>query len=154
MKKILSTVSLLFIATIIYCQQCSLDGVTASLTLQFRHWKWAASKIGIGQDSISTNRMRAFRTQVLAANPATDATNVTINNVPGEVIEEIYRLYIFNCSFAEYFNMGSTDAERRTIFTNIRALVNSCIVSRVALIDAQALGFYNSSLTRGTYIIF
>ncbi len=152
MKKILLSICIIF--SINSFSQCSLDGVSSSLTLQFRHWKWAASKIGIGQDSISVNRMRAFRTQVLAANPATDATNVTINNVPGEVIVEIYQLYLFSCSFAEYFNMGSTDAERRTIFTNIRALNNACIVSRVATIDNQALGFYNNALTRGNFIIF
>jgi hypothetical protein len=153
MKKILLSICIIFSINS-FGQSCSLDGVTASLTLQFRHWKWAASKIGIGTDSISTNRMRAFRTQMLAANPATDATNVTINNVPGEVIEEIYKLYIFNNTFAEYFNMGATDAERRTIFTNIRALGNPCIIERVAIIDAQATGFYNNTQTRGHYIIF
>ncbi len=153
MKKILLSICIIFSINS-FGQSCSLDGVTASLTLQFRHWKWAASKIGIGTDSVSTNRMRAFRTQMLAANPATDATNVTINNIPGEVIVEIYRLYIFNNSFAEYFQMGSTDAERRTIFTNIRALANSCIVSNVAVIDSQSTGFYNNTLTRGMYIIF
>lgn len=152
MKKLL--LSILLIVSISGISQCSLEGVNTDLTLQFRHWKWAASKVGIGTDSISINRMRAFRSQVLSANPATDATNVTINNVPGTVIEEIYSLYIFQNTFAEYFNMGSTDAERRTIFTNIRALSNPCIVQRIAAIDVQATNQYNGTLARGVYIIF
>jgi|SRR6185503_10327635 len=151
MKKILLSICIIFSLNIF--GQCDLTGISANLTFQYRHWKWAVSKIGDGLDSTGRARIRAFRAQVLAANPATDATNVTINNVPGEVIIFIYRQYIFNNTFAEYFNMGSTDAERRTIFTNIRALVDACIVSRVAAVDAQALAFYNSQLSIGKSII-
>lgn len=152
MKKIL--LSICIILSINAFSQCSLDGVTASLTLEKRHWLILATKIGIGTDSTSINRMRAFRTQMLAVNPATDGTNVTINNIPGEVIETIYRIYLFDINFNEYFNMGSTDAQRRTIFTNIRALTNPCIVARVAILDAQALNVYANQLSRGNAIIF
>ncbi len=152
MKKILLSLCIIF--SINTFSQCSLNGVTSSLQLQFRHWKLIANKIGIGTDSLTINRMRALRTQMLAANPATETTLVTINNIPGEVIVEIYRLYIFDLNFAEYFNMGSTDAERRTIFTNIRAIVQSCIEARVAIIDAQALNNYANQLSRGNAIIF
>lgn len=153
MKKLLLLICIVFSFNGVF-GQCSLDGVSSSLTLQFRHWKLLATKIGIGTDSLSINRMRAFRTQMLAANPATDATNVTINNIPGEVIVDIYRLYVFDITFAEYFNMGSTDAERRTIFTNVRAIVQPCIEAHVAIIDAQALNMYANKLSTGNAIIF
>lgn len=152
MKKILLLICIIF--SINSFSQCSLEGVTSSLTLQFRHWKLLANKIGIGTDSLTINRMRGLRTQMLAANPATETTNVTINGIPGEVVVDIYRLYVFDLNFAEYFNMGSTDAERRTIFTNVRAIVQSCIQARVAIIDAQALNNYATQLTRGNAIIF
>ena len=152
MKKILLSICL--IISLNGISQCDLTGVNDDLTLQFRHWKLLATKIGIGTDSLSINRMRAFRTQMIAANPATDNTNVTINNVPGEILVRIYEIYLFDINFAQYFNMGSTDAERRTIFTNIRALTNPCIVARVAILDAQALNVYANQLTNGKNIIF
>lgn len=151
MKKVL--LSICTFLSINTFSQCDLTGINADLTFQYRHWKWAVSKIGDGIDSTGRARIRAFRAQVVAANPPTDVSNLTINNVPGEVIVFVYRQYIFNNSFAEYFNMGSTDAERRTIFTSIRGLSDPCIIARVAAVDAQALNFYASLLNIGKSII-
>lgn len=151
MKKLLLLICIIF--SINSFSQCSLDGVNATLTFQFRHWKLMAKKVGIGTDSVSINRMRAFRAQMIAASPATDNTSVQIINIPAEVVIEMYEIYL-RLNFAEYFNMGSTDAERRTIFTAIRALTDPCIVARIATLDAQALNYYANQLSSGNAIIF
>lgn len=155
MKKILLLIIIAITSSLFAkSQNCSLDGVTASLTLEKRHWFWAVSKYGEGQDSISRARIRALRTAIIAANPATDATNVTLNNVPGEIIVFIYTAYLNNCSTGEYLQMGSTDAERRTIYTNVRAIANSCVQANISSIDTQATLNYNSSIGKGKSIVF
>jgi hypothetical protein len=154
MKKLILSISTLFVASIIYAQSCSLDGVAASLTLEKRHWFWAVAKYGDGHDSLSRARIRALRTAILAANPATDATNVTLNNVPGEIITFIYFSYLNNCSAGEYLQMGSTDAERRTIYTNVRGIAQGCIQAYIAVIDANVIALYNGQISKGKSIVF
>lgn len=154
MKKLILLIIVITSSVFAKSQTCSLDGVTTSLTLEKRHWFWAVAKYGDGNDSISRARIRALRTAILAANPATDATNVTLNNVPGEIITFIYFSYINNCSTGEYLQMGSTDAERRTIYTNIRGIAQSCIQAYIAVIDANIIAMYNGQISKGKSIVF
>lgn len=130
MKKILLAICL--IISINAISQCTGNN---NLQLEVRHWYWAVNKFGPGSDSLSLTRIRALRTQLIAANPADSTTLVTINNVPNEIIIFIYYNYVNNLTFGEYINMGSTDNERRTIFNNIRAISTPCVVSTVAVID-------------------
>lgn len=129
MKKILTLIALTISLNAI--SQCA---GTNNLQLEVRHWYWAVNKFGPGTDSTSQSRIRGLRTQLIAANPADSTTLVTITNVPNDIIVGIYSFYA-TCSFSEYFLMGSTDAERRTIFTNIRAIVTACVVTAVSNID-------------------
>ena len=154
MKKILLSICL--IISLNGISQCDLTGVNADLTIKFKHWKLLAARIGNGAvgDTVANRRMQNFHNQMLVINPANDEVNVTIVNVPGEVIMRIYEIYLFEMNFALYFNMGSTDAERRTIFTAVRALTNPCIIARVAIADAQALNSYANQLSNGNAIIF
>lgn len=105
-----------------------------SLQMQVRHWFWVVNKFGPGTDSVSIAQMRGLRTQMIAANPADSTTLVTINNIPNEIILGIYHHYI-RAKVGDYLLMGTTDAERRTIFTNIRAIATPCVVAGVAALD-------------------
>lgn len=148
MKKILLSICL--IISINAISQCS---GTNNLQLEVRHWYWAVNKFApIGVDSTMQSRIRGLRTQLIAANPADSTTLVTITNVPNEIITSIYQFYS-NCPFSEYFLMGSTDAERRTIFTNIRAIVTPCVVAAVASIDADRQSQYWQGNKNGKAIL-
>jgi len=136
MKKILAPLAL--IISISAASQCA---GTNSLAMEVRHWYWAVNKLNLGTDTLSQARVRGLRTQLIAANPADSTTVVQINNVPNEIILGIYNHYAKN-DFSEYFLMGSTDAERRMIFTNIRAINTPCVVSQIASIDAAKQSQY------------
>jgi len=142
MKKVL-----LFILVLISINTFSQCAGTNNLTMEVRHWYWAVNKYGAGTDSASIGRIRDLRTQLIATNPADSTTSVQITGIPNDIILGIYSFY-GQATFAEYMNMGSTDAERRTIFTNIRALVTPCIVSRIAEIDYnKSLNYWNGNKT-------
>lgn len=125
---------------------------TNSLQMEVRHWFWVINKHGPGVDSLSISRIRALRTQMIAANPADSTTLVTINNVPNDIIIVIYSWYV-NATFSEYMLMGTTDAERRTIFTNIRAITTTCVEDAVANIDYQESLEYWQGIKNGKAIL-
>lgn len=130
----------------------SLDTVNVSLTLRAQDWAWAVGKYGHGTDSTSKARIRAIRTAIIAANPQTWTTNVTINNVNGNVAMYIYRAFLF-APFGEVFAMGSTTAERTTIYTNIRAVSNSALQYFIGVADAQAGSMFVNSRQDGKAIL-
>lgn len=136
MKKIFFLI--IMVISINASSQCSGNN---NLAMEVRHWYWAVNKLNPGNDSLSQSRLRNLRSQLIAANPVDSTTVVTINNIPNDIILSIYALYA-RCEFSEYFLMGSTDAERRTIFTNIRALTTPCIVSAIASIDSNKQSAY------------
>lgn len=132
MKKLL--LSLCFIISI-NCFSQSLDTVSdQTLILRSQDWAWLVGKFGQGVDSLDRAIIRSIRTQVLLANPATWNTNVTITGLKGRHIIWMYAEYS-RSSFNEILNLGSNNAERTTIYTNIRALTNSAIQYNIGLID-------------------
>lgn len=134
MKKLFIIAALLF-STNIHSQ--NLDTVNVSLTLRAQDWSWAVGRVGSGTDSVTRARVRQIRTAIVAANPATWTTNVTINNVPGSVVMAIYNTFI-HAGFGEIINMGSNTAERTTIYTNIRAINNSALQYHIGLRDGES----------------
>jgi len=132
MKKILVIISLFFTLNA-YSQ--NIDTVSVSLTLRAQDWAWGVGKYGAGTDSISRARIRAIRTAMLAANPASWTTNVTIT-VPGVVVMYLYNSFVY-APFSEVLQMGNNTAERSTIYTNIRAISNSALQYHIGLTDGQ-----------------
>jgi len=131
MKKIILSIAIL-VSVNSYSQ--NLDTVRVSLTLRAQDWAWGVGKYGAGTDSISRVRIRAVRTAMLAANPASWTTNVTINNVPGVVVMYLYNSFVY-APFSEVLQMGNTTAERTTIYTNIRAINNSALQYHIGVTD-------------------
>lgn len=149
MKKALVIVALLFS---IKCSSQNLDTVNVSLTLRAQDWAWAVGKYGSGGDSLSRARIRHLRTAIIAANPPTWTTNVTINNVSGNVVIWIYNAFC-NAGFAEVFAMGATTAERTTIYNNIKAVNNSTIQYHIGATDATGVGQFLQHRSIGKTII-
>ena len=133
MKKIILSIAIL-VSVNSYSQ--NLDTVRVSLTLRAQDWAWGVGKYGAGTDSISRVRIRAVRTAMLAANPASWTTNVTINNVPGVVVMYLYNSFVY-APFSEVLQMGNTTAERTTIYTNIRAINNSALQYYIGSTDGS-----------------
>lgn len=143
MKKILLLI-VLFSALKLNAQTfVLLDTVSVSLTLRSQDWAWAIGKHGSGVDSLSRARIRAIRTALIAANPQTWTTNVTINNVPGAVVMYLYNSFVY-APFSEVLQMGNTTAERSTIYTNIRSINNSALQYYIGNTDG---GFANSYIS-------
>jgi hypothetical protein len=149
MKKLLAIITL-FLS--LNASSQNIDTVSVSLTLRTQDWAWAIAKYGQGNDSTNRSRVRAIRTAMLAANPQTWATNVTINNVPGPIVLWIYRTFVFG-SLGEMLAMGNNTAERTTIYTNIRAINNSVLQYHIGTVDATANGQYNNIRQNGKEIL-
>lgn len=149
MKKLLTIIGVLFVTSL---PAQNLDTVFVSLTLRSQDWAWAIGQYGEGADSISRAKIRQVRAAMIAANPATWTTNVTINNVPGNIVLHIYRSFL-NCPFGVVLAMGTTTSERTTIYTNIRALTHPVIVSYVAQTDLFPPEEYIRVRTRGKNIV-
>lgn len=147
MKKI---ILLLLISTNIQAQ--NLDTVSVSLTLRAQDWAWGIGKYGTGNDSLSRARVRAIRTAIIAANPSTWATNVTINNVPGRVVIFLYNSFM-QATFGEMFQMGTTNAERITIYTNIRAINNSVLQYYIGGTDGMFPTMFLNTRNTGKSIV-
>lgn len=151
MKKTISSITALLISAVVFCQ--NLDTVSANLTLRARDWGWSIGKYGHGTDSATQKKVRQIRDAVQLANPqAPYNSNVTVNNLSGKVIYEIYKMYV-NATFGEYMNMGSTDAERRTIFTNIRAINNSALQYFIGITDGRYGTIYTDAASNGKSIL-
>lgn len=140
---------ILFITGLVFSLNATaqnLDTVSVSVTLRSQDWAWAVGKYGSGTDSLSRARIRSIRTAILAANPQTWTTNVTINNVPGVVVMYLYNSFVY-APFSEVLQMGTTTAERTTIYTNIRAINNPALQYYIGATDG---GFSQSFInTRG-----
>lgn len=149
MKKILLVISV-FVSLNMKAQ--NLDTVSVSLQLRAQDWAWAIGKAGQGSDSVSRSRIRAIRTAIIAANPATWTTNVTINNVSGYVVMYIYNAFL-SAPFGEMMAMGATNAERVTIYTNIRAINNATIQYHIGNADATGNGVFISTRQNGKTIL-
>lgn len=135
---------LIFILAIFFSlkgQSQNLDTVSVSLTLRAGDWATMLGKYGPGSDSVSRARVRAIRTAIIAANPPNWTTNVTINNVSGHVVMAIYTMYLYT-PFGEMMNMGSNNAERTTIYNNIRAINNSALQYHIGVRDGELSGLY------------
>lgn len=149
MKKILLSIAIML--SISGAAQ-SLDTVSVSVTLRSQDWAWAVGKYGSGTDSLSRARIRAIRTAILAANPQTWTTNVTINNVPGVVVMYLYNSFVY-APFSEVLQMGSTTAERATIYTNIRAINNSALQYFIGVTDGAFTNSFINNRNVGKSIL-
>lgn len=149
MRKLLIIISVLFSVNS-YSQ--NLDTVSVSLTLRAQDWAWGIGKYGTGGDSTSRARIRQIRTAMVAANPATWQTNVTINNVPGTVVMWIYNHFLY-AGFGEVLAMGNTTAERTTIYNNIRAINNGVLQYYIGTVDATANTNYIKTRQDGKTIL-
>ena len=149
MKKILT---LIVIAVSLNCFGQNIDTVSANLTLRAQDWAWLVGSVGTGQDSTEKARIRQLRTAMLAANPATWTTNVTINNVPGRILLLMYHTYL-NAPFGEMIAMGSTNAERTTIYTNIKAINNSALQYYIGVMDVTKSNEFTNKRQNGKSIL-
>lgn len=149
MKKILFIIGLLFT---INANSQNLDTVSVSLVLRSQDWAWAIGKYGSGTDSLSRSRIRAIRTAIIAANPQTWTTSVTINNVPGVVVMYVYNSFV-NAAFSEVLQMGTTTAERTTIYTNIRAINNSALQYHIGVTDVSFVNSFINNRNAGKSIV-
>lgn len=149
MKKLLSIICLVISLN---CFSQNLDTVNVSVTLRAQDWAWAIGKYGAGTDSVGRARIRALRTAIITANPATWATNVTINNVNGNVVMFIYNLFI-HAGFGEVLAMGTNSAERTTIYTNIRSINNSALQYWIGVSDASLVTSFTNFRNEGKTIL-
>ena len=149
MKKIILLVSVFF-SVVSYAQ--NLDTVQVSLTLRAQDWAWVVSKYGSGNDSTDISEIRNIRTQLQAQNPATWTTNATLTSVSGRLIISFYASYA-SAGFQEIQNMGNTNGERATIWTNIRALSNSAIQYYIGVIDGGHANQFINTRKRGKEIL-
>lgn len=149
MKKIITGI---LIILSINCFSQSLDTVSVSLTLRAQDWAWLVGKYGAGQDSASKVKIRAIRTAMIAANPATWTTNVTINNIPGNIVIWAYNQYN-QAGFGEIVNMGTTNAERMTIYTTIRAITNSAVQYFIGVVDGNFSNQFINTRQQGKQIL-
>lgn len=151
MKKIIFCVAFFFMAYGAMCQK--IDTVTvASLTMRAQDWAWLVGKYGEGADSVSKAKIRAIREQLRAASPPTWAANVAVTNIPGNIVLFMYNAYN-NAPFGEVFNMGSTQAERTNIYTQIRAINNSALQYFIGVIDGQSTTQFIRTRELGKYIL-
>lgn len=130
----------------------NLDTVSADLTLRAQDWAWLIGTIGTGGDSTEIVRIRAVRTAMIAANPPTWNTNVTVNSVPGRILLRIYQAYL-NAPFGEMIAMGSTNAERTTIYTNVRAINNSALQYFIGVMDSNKSNEFINKRQTGKFIL-
>ncbi len=149
MKKLFFAIAIFCSAT---CYAQRLDTVSVSVTLRSQDWTWAIGKYGQGTDSVSIVRIRTIRAAILAANPQTWTTNVTLNNVPGPVVMMIYNYFIY-APFGEVLQMGNNTAERTTIYTNIRAINNSALQYFIGLSDGGLGSMFLNSRSKGKNIL-
>jgi hypothetical protein len=125
--------------------------VNVSLTLRAQDWAWGVGRLGNGADSAARAKVRVLRDAIRAANPATWTTNVTIT-VNGTIVLFLYKEWI-SCPSGVMLNMGNTQAERATIYTNIRAINNTAIQYFIGSIDANQLNIYTSERAVGKSIL-
>lgn len=130
----------------------SLDTVSVSLTLRSQDWAWAVGKLGAGNDSTERVKIRSMRDAIRTANPATWQTNVTLSNIPGRIVMWIYNSFV-TAPFDEMMAMGNTNAERITIYTNIRAINNSAVQLYIGIIDTALANQFIESRKRGKEIL-
>jgi hypothetical protein len=133
MKRVLTLITALFLSVLIYAQ--NLDTASASFTLRAQDLAGFAGKHGAGNDSTERAAIRNIRAAVLLANPQTWTATVTIT-VKGRVVIWMYNAFC-SAGFQEIMNMGSTTAERTTIYTTIRNINNSAIQYYIGVIDAN-----------------
>lgn len=149
MKKIIIFITII-LSVKSYSQ--SLDTVSVSLTLRSQDWAWAIGQYGEGDDSATRVKIRAIRTAIIAANPQTWTTNVTINSLSGKVVFGIYKLFC-RASFNTIIQMGTTTAERTTIYTNIKALTNSALQTFITSEDLIYSNEFIRIRTKGKNIV-
>lgn len=149
MKRISLLISGLFLTIVSYCQNP--DTANVSLTLRAQDWAWLIGKYGAGSDSLSRVRIRNLRAAMLAANPATWTTNVTLT-VNGRIVVWAYDTYS-RAGFGEIINMGANNAERTVIYTNIRALNNAAIQYYIGLIDGNMSSEFLNTRQQGKQIL-
>lgn len=140
----------LFISVTLSAQ--NIDTVSANLTLRAQDWAWLVGSIGTGGDSTEKARIRQLRTAMIAQAPATWNTNVTINNVPGRILLLMYHTFI-SADFGEMMAMGTTNGERTTIYTNIRAINNSALQYYIGVMDSNKSNDFINRRQNGKYIL-
>lgn len=149
MKKILLSI-LILISIDSFAQ--NIDTAKASLTLRLREWEWVIGKKGAGDDSISAARVRVLRNAVIAAGTLNPDANITVNNVPGNIIMDIYRIYL-NSSVGDMLNLGTNTAQRLNILTTIRAITNDAIQAAIVFADQPYIDANNGATYRGAIIL-
>lgn len=150
MKKVLTIIVVFLIA--LASQAQNLDTVNVNLTLRAKDWAWFAGKYGAGQDSVTRAKVRALRDAVRTANPQTWDATVTVNNVPGHMVIFLYHSFA-TAPFGEVWEMGSNQAERIYIATQIKAVNNSVLQYYVGVVDAQVAANYTGNRQRGKEIL-
>lgn len=143
MKKILTTISTLFIASIIYAQ-AGLDTVfVRTLQLKGEEWWWVID--GIEQrnlDSIGKKQYKRVVNLIDAAN-ISSSTNFTIDSLPGPFAMIGFRDYWSHPEARE--NMG------QGIDTKLRAYAP--LAPYIANADAQRLARFTNRKNRGRHTV-
>lgn len=138
MKKIVSLITCLLIATIIYCQ--SLDTIRVrNLALRRDEWYWCKAH----WNPTNTTEKAAWKRMKAAfvlANPQSNNTMVTIDSIPGSVAIQFYAIFLRDTK-------GETGQMGNNISTNIKAYAPMLFFT--SIIDADYLIRFQNSKDNG-----
>jgi hypothetical protein len=132
--------------------QRTLDSVQVSLTLRAQDWAWCVGRFGDGVDSASRAEIRNVRSQLITLNPPTWTSNATITSVSGNLVIAFYSFYSY-AGFGEAQAMGNTNAEKTTIYTNIRAIADTIVQKHIAIVDQNLANQYTNTRKVGKSIL-
>lgn len=93
MKKVFSLLSVMFLAAVINAQNIDTVLIRPGLTLTGERWAWIFGQYGdTAPDSATAREIRRIRLEIKTANPATWATNVTVDSIKGTFAMAFYRM--------------------------------------------------------------
>lgn len=128
MKKIFILICIIF--SINSFGQAGLDTIyVRNLTLRAEDWYWLKGA-WYPSDAVGKAAWKKMRNKLTSDNPATNATNVTIDSIPGRIALTFYSMFL-NASKGETGNLTNN------ISTNIKAYTPMVIHTNVVDADFQ-----------------
>lgn len=120
-----------------------LSGITVNVTFRAGDWSFiVGQKIAVSSDSLSVIYINRLRDTMLLANPSTFNTNVRFNNIPAQIVFNIYTS-VKNLPATLYDQVGNN------ISNQIKAIVNTPLQNAITAFDNQAAATYLDSRRRG-----
>ncbi len=140
MKKIILAICLL--VSVQSFSQGNIDTVNvASLTLKAGDWAYLVSYAD-GRDSTTLSFVRKLRTAAQALQNPTWNTDMTVTNIPGNIVLRMYGIMI-----SEPYGMAASIGNN--IYTKIMAINNATLSYHIGLIDASFPNQYKNKRNIG-----